>query len=111
MVNNPIPIILVLAVISRRSSLSLPSPGALSTLELEAFLDNARTCINTIDRLNGIAHSGLGNLGGLGSLGGLAALTGGGSGSGSSGSSSGSGGGGGLPDMKKIMEIVENLPL
>lgn len=103
MVNNPIPIILVLAVLSRRGSLPLPALGAPGSLELEAFLDNARTCINAIDKLNGIAHSGPAV---LGSLGNLTALTDGSSGSGGSVS-----GGGGLPDMKKIMEIVENLPL
>lgn len=131
MVNNPIPIILVLAAISRRGALPLPPPGALNTLELEAFLDNARTCINTIDKLNGIAHSGLGNLGNLSNLGSLSSLadlaadagsSGGGDyvggsgsrgsgGSGGNGGGSGNGGGRALPDMKKIMEIVENLPL
>ncbi len=90
MANNPIPIILALAVISHRGRLPLPSPGALNTLELEAFLDNARTCINTIDKLNSLAHSGLGN---------LVSNTNGSSSSGS------------LPDMKKMLEIVENLPL
>lgn len=107
MVNNPIPIILVLAVISRRRGLSAPALGGFGgpgSLELEAFLDNARTCINTIDRLNGIAHSGPAV---LSSLGNVAALTGGGSGTGGG----NTGGSGGLPDMKKIMEIVENLPL
>ena len=125
MVNNPIPIILVLAAISRRGALPLPPPGALNTLELEAFLDNARTCINTIDKLNGIARSGLGNLGNLSNLGSLSSLAdlaadagssgggdyGGGSGGRGSGGNGGNGGGRTLPDMKKIMEIVENLPL
>lgn len=112
MVNNPIPILLLLAAASRRGRLSRPQPGALSPLELEAFLDNARNCINTIDRLNGLARSGP-NL--LSSLGGLTALTGSANAEGPGGSAgsgnAGSGASPSLPDMKKIMEIVENLPL
>lgn len=121
MVNNPIPILLILAAVSRRGRLPLPQPGAMSPLELEAFLDNARNCINTIDRLNGLARSGpnilssLGSLGGAGGLSGLSSLAAlaGSASSGSSYSSSdnGSSSSASLPDMKKIMEIVENLPL
>ena len=124
MVNNPIPILLILAAVSRRGSLPRPQPAAMSPLELEAFLDNARNCINTIDRLNGLVRGGpnilssLGSLGGAGGLSGLsslAALAGSGNpGSGDYSRGSGSSGSQGptsLPDMKKIMEIVENLPL
>lgn len=106
MVNNPIPIILVLAAISRRGALPLPPPGALNTLELEAFLDNARTCINTIDKLNGIAHSGLGNLGNLSNLGSLSSLADlaadvGSSGGGDYGGGRGSGGNDGRGQWRK----------
>ena len=122
MVNNPIPILLILAAVSRRGKLPRPQPAAMSPLELEAFLDNARNCINTIDRLNGLARSGpnllssLGNLGGAGGLSGLGSLAALAGSSASGGgnynnSSDGSPSQASLPDMKKIMEIVENLPL
>lgn len=84
MVNNPIPIILVLLLVRSHNSFRLPPPGS---LELEAFLDQARTCLNAIDKISTLTGS-------------------------AGGSGSGSGGGSlALPDMKKMMEIVEKLPL
>ena len=72
---NPIPIILVLFVLKNKSTIQ---PPVINTLELESFLDNARTILNTIDKINGFTQGG-----GLSNL----------------------------PDMKKMMEIVDNLPL
>ena len=72
---NPIPIILVLFVLKNKSYIQ---PPVINTLELESFLDNARTVLNTIDKINGFTQGG-----GLSNL----------------------------PDMKKMMEIVDNLPL
>ena len=72
---NPIPIILVLFVLKYKSNIQ---PPVINTLELESFLDNARTVLNTIDKINGFTQGG-----GLSNL----------------------------PDMKKMMEIVDNLPL
>ena len=72
---NPIPIILVLFVLKNKSNIQ---PQVINTLELESFLDNARTVLNTIDKINGFTQGG-----GLSNL----------------------------PDMKKMMEIVDNLPL
>ena len=72
---NPIPIILVLFVLKNKSNIQ---PPVIITLELESFLDNARTVLNTIDKINGFTQGG-----GLSNL----------------------------PDMKKMMEIVDNLPL
>ena len=71
---NPIPIILVLFVLKKSNI----QPPVINTLELESFLDNARTVLNTIDKINGFTQGG-----GLSNL----------------------------PDMKKMMEIVDNLPL
>ena len=75
MANNPIPIILVILLLKNRGGLNAPM---LNSLQLESFLDNAHTMLNTLDKLNSFAQSDL--------------------------SSS-------LPDMKKMMEIVEKLPL
>ncbi len=75
MPNNPIPIILIFLLIKKRSGFH---PPVINTLELESFLDNARTMLNTIDKINGFAQSGAASS---------------------------------LPDMKKMMEIVEKLPL
>lgn len=72
---NPIPIILVLFVMKNKNNIK---PPVINTLELESFLDNARTVLNTIDKINGFTQGG-----GLSNL----------------------------PDMKKMMEIVDNLPL
>ena len=72
---NPIPIILVLFVLKNKSNIQ---PPVINTLELESFLDNARTVLNTIDKINGFTQGG-----GLSNL----------------------------PDMKKMMEIVDILPL
>ena len=46
---NPIPIILVLFVLKNKSNIQ---PPVINTLELESFLDNARTVLNTIDKIN-----------------------------------------------------------
>lgn len=75
MANNPLPIIVVLILLKNKGNLHTP---ALGSLELEAFIDNARSLLNTVDKINGFAQ-----------MGGTKAL----------------------PDMKKLMEIVEKIPL
>ncbi|MEE0741367.1 MAG: hypothetical protein ACLRWH_10545 [Emergencia sp.] len=77
MATNPIPIILVVLLLKNRNGLNL-NPAMFNSLELESFLDNARTMLNTIDKINGFAQSGVASS---------------------------------LPDMKKMMEIVEKIPL
>lgn len=52
---NPIPIILVLFVLKNKSNIQ---PPVINTLELESFLDNARTVLNTIDKINGFTQGG-----------------------------------------------------
>ncbi len=74
---NPIPIIVVLLLLTNRGGLRL-SPPVFNTLELESMLDNAHNMLHTIEKLNGFAQSGMASS---------------------------------LPDMKKMMEIVEKLPL
>ncbi len=75
MPKNPIPILLILFLISKRNDFS---GLAFHTLELDAFLDNARMLLNLMDRLNNLSQEGV--------------------------SSS-------LPDMKKVMELVDKLPI
>lgn len=83
MSNNPIPAILVLLLITNgRTGSSRFKPPVINTLELESFLDNAHSMLHTIEKLNSFASSGA-----------MSALP------------------SSLPDMKKMMEIVEKLPL
>lgn len=77
MATNPIPILLVIFLLKNRGNLNV-NPAAFSSLELESFLDNARTMLNTLDKISSLAESG--------------AIS-------------------SLPDMKKMMEIVEKIPL
>ncbi len=79
---NPIPVILVLLLLKNSGGTSGLRPPVINTLALESLLDNAHSLLHTVEKLNSIAQSG--------------ALT-------SLPSS--------LPDMKKMMEIVEKLPL
>lgn len=77
MANSPIPLILIFLFMKNRNNINI-RPPVINTLELESFLDNCRTVLNTVDKINGFT-SGIGQTS--------------------------------LPDMKKIMEIVEKLPL
>lgn len=80
---NPIPIILILLLLKNSSgSASGFHPPIINTLALESLLDNAHSLLHTIEKLNSFAQSGA-----------LSSLP------------------SSLPDMKKMMEIVEKLPL
>ncbi len=72
--SNPIPIILLFLFLKNHQGIQIP---AISTLQLESLLDNARMMLNAYDKLNGFMQSGSAS----------------------------------VPDMKKVMEIVEKLPL
>ena len=76
--NNPIPIIVILLLLKNKRGGMNINPPVINTLELESFLDHAKTMLHTIDQISGFAQSG--------------------------GASS-------MPDMKKMMEIIEKLPL
>lgn len=82
MAKSPIPILLILLLMKNRGNSRSPLLGS---LELESFLDNAHTMLDTLDKVSSISQSGIAE-----NLGSMSA---------------------GLPDMKKIMEIVEKLPL
>ncbi|MDD6042663.1 MAG: hypothetical protein PUB87_02785 [Eubacteriaceae bacterium] len=72
MANNPLPILLVVLLVSGNGGVHIPRMPQInrSTLaELETLMNNARYIINAVDKLNN------------------------------------------MPDMKKISELVDNLPL
>lgn len=75
---NPIPIIAVIFLLKQKGGGLRLNPPAINTLELESMLDNAHSMLHTIEKINGLAQSGVASS---------------------------------LPDMKKMMEIVEKLPL
>lgn len=77
MAANPIPILLVLFLLKNRGGMQSGN-RLIGSLELESFLDNARTMLNTLDKISGFAAAGIQSE---------------------------------LPDMKKVMEIVEKIPL
>lgn len=75
MTKSPIPILLIFLLLRNRGGFH---PPVITALELESTLDNVRSLLNTLDKVNGFAQSGIASS---------------------------------LPDMKKMMEIVEKLPL
>ena len=55
MSKNPVPLLLLLILVKNRNSLS---PPVINTLQAEAFLDNAKKMVNTIDKINSFAQRG-----------------------------------------------------
>lgn len=84
MANKPIPFIILFLLLKHLGSGSTPVsvPLSLNSLQLESLIDNLHTMIHAMEKLNSFTHSDL-----------ASSLP------------------ESLPDMKKILEVVEKLPL